>query len=598
LQTQQFTTNAAGGAVVNWSVDGIAGGNSTVGTVSASGLYTPPASAGTHTVTAKNSGNAALTVSAPVAVTDLAGVLTYHNDLARTGQNLHEYALTPTTVASGNFGKRWSCPLDGLVSAQPLYVPNLTIGGGVHNVLFVATMNDSVYAFDADNGSCTPYWQRSFISPSAGNNITTVSSADAGCNDTLVNYGITGTPVIDAVAQTIYVVPNTTENGTTVQRLHALSLSTGAERTNSPVLIQASVPGTAGGSNTVSFNALYQNQRPGLVLSNGGVIIGWAAHCDNYQWPWNGWLMRYDATTLAQTAVFNATPNGALGGRAGIWMSGGAPAVDSAGDMYFSTGNGAFDATTAVTPPAMPPNNDFGESFINVNSTSLTVQDFYTPSQNLSWSNSDLDISAGGVIVLPDGAGPSSHPNLLVGTDKQGHVWMIDRSNMSGYVPGADNTVQYLLMPGATGGGYIVRGTPAYWNNTLYVSLIYGPVMALQLSGGLLPASNGTAIASSQSNENYGSPNPSPVISASPSGNAILWALDNSANGTDNGAGAFGPAILRAYDATNLGKTLYSSSTLAADAAGNAAKFISPVIANGHVYVVGYESLTVYGLAP
>jgi hypothetical protein len=245
-------------------------------------------------------------------------------------------------------------------------------------------------------------------------------------------------------------------------------------------------------------------------------------------------------------------------------------------------------------------NNDYGMSFMNLSPTNLTVQDFYTPSNYSAWSASDLDISAGGVVVLPDGSGPSGHPNLLAGTDKQGHLWSIDRNNMSGYVPGVDNTVQYMTMPNAT--KYSVHGTPAYWNGMFYASVAGSSVYAFQMTGGLFAGSSGntgTAIASSSTTESYGYPSPSPVISATPSGNAILWVLDNNANGTDNGSAAAGPAILRAYEATNLAHTLYSSSTLSADTtAGTAAKFISPVVANGHVYVAGNTAFTVYGLAP
>jgi chitodextrinase len=596
LQTQQFTTDAPGGTTLNWSVDGVSAGNSTVGTVSSSGLYTPPASAGTHTVSAVNPANPAFTVSAAVAVTDLTAITTYHNDVARTGQNLHEYALTPTTVSSGSFGKSWSCPLDGTVYAQPLYVANLSIGGGTHNVLFVVTMHDTIYAFDADNPGCVTYWQKSFINPGSG--ITTISSADAGCLDILGEFGITGTPVIDPVAKTIYLVTNTTENGSYFQRLHALNIATGTERANSPAVITATVSGTGDQGTTVSFNPLFQNQRPGLALSGGGVIIGWSAHCDNTSWPWHGWIMRYDATSLGQTAVFNDTPNGSYGG---IWMAGEAPALDSSGNMFFSTGNGTFDDTTSTLPP-LSPNNDFGESFMNLSPSTLAVQDFYTPSQNASWTSGDLDIASAGLTVLPDGVGPTAHPNVLVGSDKQGHLWMIDRNNMSGFLSGADNTVQYLTLP------YTVNCTPncvfsspAYWSGTVYIGINWGPLMALQLSSGLIPhqpvKNAQIAAPASQSAEIYGYPAPTPVISASPSGGgAIVWVLDNNASGTDNGAAALGPTILRAYDATNLGTTLYSSDSVPADTAGNAAKFTVPVVANGHVYVAGAGALTVYGL--
>ena len=223
LQTQQFTTNAPGGTTLNWSVDDVAGGNSTVGTISSGGLYTAPAGAGTHTVSATSSTNLSLTGSAALAVTDLSAVATYHNDLARTGQNLQEYALTPATVSSGFFGKRWSCPLDGTVYAQPLYVANLSIGGGTHNVLFVVTMHDSVYAFDADNPGCVTYWECTSVRAPAPASYDHLN-ASAGCGSILVEYGITGTPVIDPAAQTIYLVAATNENGSNVQRLHALNL--------------------------------------------------------------------------------------------------------------------------------------------------------------------------------------------------------------------------------------------------------------------------------------------------------------------------------------------------------------------------------------
>ncbi|HXL62733.1 MAG TPA: PQQ-binding-like beta-propeller repeat protein [Mycobacterium sp.] len=534
--------------------------------------------------------NASYTGSATIAVTNLTGVTTYHNDSARTGQNLQEYALTPTRVSGGTFGKRWSCSVDSAVYAQPLYMANLSIGGGTHNVLFVVTMNDSIYAIDADSPACVTYWHVSFINPGAG--ITTTSSAPAGCSDFITNYGILGTPVIDPNAMTIYFVTNTTESGNVVHRLHALNVQSGAERAHSPVAIQATVPGTGAGGSTVPFNPFYQNQRLSLTLAAGGVIIGWSSHCDNG--PWYGWLMRYDATSLTQTAAFNATPNHHGGG--GIWMGGGAPALDLNDNMFFSTGNGAFDATSNTFPP-LAPNNDFGESFLNLNPSTLVLQDFYTPSQNATWTAQDLDIAAGGITVLPDGVGPSTHPNVLVGFDKGGHVWMIDRNNMSGFKPSADNTVQYLhLTSGCT--GWCTFSSPAYWSGTVYGATNWGHVMAFQLSNGLLPASGQYAIASSKSAEGYLPTSPTPAISASPSGGAIVWALDNNANGTDNNNAPLGPAILRAYDATNLGNTLYSSANRSADAGGNAVKFTVPVVANGHVYIGGAGVVTVYGLAP
>jgi hypothetical protein len=357
------------------------------------------------------------------------------------------------------------------------------------------------------------------------------------------------------------------------------------------VPIQASVAITGGGA--AIFSPLLQNQRSGLVFANGGVYIAWASHCD--VGPYWGWLMRYDATSLTQTAVLNTTPDGTEGG---IWMSGSAPAADSAGNLYFSTGNGTFDDTASVLPP-LAPRRDFGMSFLKVDPTSLAVQDFYTPSQEAAWSTADYDISSMGVIVLPDGAGSAFHPNVLIGGDKQGHLWMIDRTQMQRFSSTSDNVVQHLTLP--NGGGVVGYGTPGFWNGTVYVSIRSGPMLALPLTSGLIPATaQNVAVPASQSQEIYGHPSPTPTISASPTGNGIVWALDNNGNGTGEGLSSTTrlPAVLRAYDATNLGLTLFSSALLPADTAGTAIKFTVPVVANGHVYVAGGSQLTVYGLAP
>ncbi len=352
----------------------------------------------------------------------------------------------------------------------------------------------------------------------------------------------------------------------------------------------------------MNFNPLYQMQRPGLVLTQGGIIIGFGSRCDNYLWPWHGWVMRYNETTLAQTAVFNTTPSALSGTPAegGVWMTGAAPALDSEDNMFMATGNGAF-TDTADKLPVLAPNNDFGESLINLNPTTLQVQDFYTPSMNATWSLYDLDISSAGMIVLPDGDGPPSHPNVVLGGDKQGHFWMMDRNAMSGFSSTSDHTVQYLLMP-PSGTKYQDFATAAYYQGTVYQSVNGSNLMAFQLTNGLIPTSGVTlpqsAVPSSRSAESYNYPNPTPSISASPSGGGIVWVLDNNASGTDNGAGGMGPAILRAYNASNLGTTLYSSNKLSADTCGNATKYTLPLVANGHVYVAGAGTLTVYGLTP
>jgi hypothetical protein len=277
-------------------------------------------------------------------------------------------------------------------------------------------------------------------------------------------------------------------------------------------------------------------------------------------------------------------------------MSGNAPALDAEGNMFFSTGNGTFDAQANGSGT---PNADFSMSFLNMNPNSLAVQDFYTPSTYVTLNTADLDISAGGDLVLPDGLGPSGHPNVLVGTDKMAHMWLIDRTAMSGYVPGQDNTVQFLIMPNTTG-NYAVHNSPAYWNGVLYESVANGPLMSIQLQNGLMPFSGSTVTISSRTAETYGYPPPTPTISASPSGGALAWALENVANGTNNGSHPLGPTILRAYDATNLATEYFSSPSTAGatGAAVTATKFISPVVANGHVYVVGNGGFSVFGLSP
>ena len=400
-------------------------------------------------------------------------------------------------MSSSNFGKRWACPLDGEAYAQPLYVANLSIGGGTHNIVIVATMHDSVYAFDADSSSCVTYWKTSFLTGGA----TTIPSSDHGCTDISPEYGITGTPVINPATNTLYLVVATKESGTWVQRIHALKLANGSDVT-APTVISASVTNKSG--KTVAFSPLYENQRGGLALGPDGVYVIWGSHCD--AGPWYGWAMRFDAATLARTAYFNSAPDG---GSSGIWMSGGAPAIDSGGSFYVTTGNGSFD-DQSDTLPAKPGTEDFGMSFLRLDPNALTVQDFYTPSKEAGWSNSDLDISSSGVTVLPDGTGPSGHPDVLLGGDKQGHLWMIDRSHMQQYSSNSDNVVQYLQLPGG------IFSTMAYWNGTVYAVPYGNPVLALKLSNGLIPNSGGTVTASSRGTDTYAFPGASPMISASP----------------------------------------------------------------------------------
>jgi hypothetical protein len=574
-QSQQFTATVqnTGNTSVTWSVDGIVGGNSKVGTISASGLYTPPPTAGQHNITATSVADPTQSATAVVAVTDFPGTFTYHNDNARTGQNRQEFALAPATVNQTQFGKIFSCVLDGYAYAQPLYVANLAIPGqGTHNVVFVATEHDSVFAFDADNAACLQLWKTSFIDPTAG--ITTVPSDDVLSLDIVPEIGITGTPVIDPRSGTLYVVAKTKENGSYVQRLHALDITTGAEKFGGPVVIQASVPGTGDGSagGNLPFDLLRQNQRAGLLLANGVVYIAFASHGDND--PYHGWLLGYDEATLQQVAVFNATPNGSRGG---IWQSGNGSAADSSGNIFVITGNGTFDADVGGI--------DFGESFLKLstNAGGLTLADFFTPFDQAFLSASDLDLGSTGPLLLPDQIS-TAHPHLVLGAGKDGNGYLVDRDNM-GHFRSTDNNqiVQTITISTSS-----VFGPPAFWENNIYFLGANDVLKAFQLSSGLL-----SPTPTSQASTVFGFPGAAPAVSSNGSTNGIVWVLDNSAFDTR------GPAVLHAYDATDTSRELYNSTQEGGrDQAGPAVKFTVPTVANGRVYIGGQNQLTVFGLLP
>ena len=503
-------------------------------------------------------------------------VLTYHNDNMRTGQDLNETVLTPSNVNSSSFGKRFSYPLDGLTFASPLYVPNVNIPGqGVHNVVIVATEHDSVYAFDADGRSSSPLWQVNFTDPAAG--VTTVPAADTGETGDIPNeIGITGTPVIDPTTGTIYLVAATKEvsGGTTryVQRLHALDLATGAEKSGGPVVIEASVPGTGDESSggTVSFDSLRENQRTGGLLSNGVVYFAFSSHGDND--PFHGWVLGYDASTLQQAMVYNATPNGAHGG---VWMNGDGIATDSTGSLYFISGDGTMDANTG--------GGDYGDSFIKL-STSGAVQDYFSPSVQSTLDSQDLDLGSGGVLLLPDQSG--AHPHEMVSAGKNGTVYLVDRDNMGGYNSGSDQIVQELMNifpnnSGIDGGNF---SSPVYWNGSVYFAPVDGPVQAFGLTNGLL-----TTSPTSQTSQTYGGRGGTMSISANGASNGILWTLETGGTGV--------PGILHAYDATDLSRELYNSDQAGTrDQLDEWDKFTVPVVANGEVFVTSKSQLTVYGL--
>src|SRR5579862_7346136 len=448
-QTQQFTATVTGSTntIVTWSVAGVVGGNSSVGTISTGGLYTPPATGGVFSVTATSVADPSASASASIAVTALSGVLTYHNDLARDGANKQEYALKSATVNTASFGKLFACLVDGAVYTQPLWMPNLSIAGGTHNVIFVATQHDSAYAFDADASPCVTYWQVNLLDTLHGGttNETPVNWNDVGyCyGDIYPEVGVTGTPVIDTSSKTIYLVSASESNptnpgncvgtsGNFYHRLHALDLGTGSEKFNAPVTIAASVPGSGDGSinGFVYFTSQLEHNRSGLAEYGRKIYVSFSAHEDAT--PYHGWVLAYKASNVQQqVAVFNTTPNGADGG---IWAGGGAPAIDSGGDVYVSTGNGVFDEL----PP--PPNNDYGDTILRLhyatgstlNGVNLDIAGYFTPYNQAMLSRYDTDLGSGGVVLFPNqtGSGPQ---HLLTEVGKEGVVYLIDRDNMGQY---------------------------------------------------------------------------------------------------------------------------------------------------------------------
>ena len=506
-------------------------------------------------------------------------VTTYHNDIARSGQNAQEALLSPANVNASQFGKLFTVGVDSFVYAQPLYLNGVSIAGGTHNVLYVATAHDSVYAIDADSG--VVYWQDSLI-PSGGRTVIGDPDIASGCDDTLPEIGITGTPVIDPVSGTLYVVAKAIVSGTAVQYLHALDVGTGAEKFAGPTLIQGSVAGTAydavGGY--AFFNALFENQRAALLLENGHVVIAWTSHCDVD--PWHGWVMSYGASTLTQEAVFNTTPNGQEGG---IWMSGGGLAADSSGNVFLSSGNGTWDGAS-----------DLSESIIKLGppaNGAFPILDYFTPSDQAFLTTGDTDVASGALVLLPN---LPSGRQLLAQMGKIGTIYALDRNNFGKYCPsltlacGAGDPQIFQEIPGATHG---VWGAPAYWNGSLYWGGVNDYLKAFAFNA---TTGHVSTDATSKSPQVFGYPGPTPSVSANGTSNGIVWGLDSASYGSACSGGA-NCQVLYAYDARNLGSMLYNSSQAAGDRdiPGGAVKFAVPTIANGKVYVGSQYAVSAFG---
>ena len=511
-------------------------------------------------------------------------VTTQHYDIARTGANTNETILTPPNVNTNTFGKLFSQPVDGYVYAQPLYMAGVKMGPGTpqagttHNVVFVATEHDSVFAFDADNSNganASPLWQVSLL----GSGEATVLAADVFNDDITPEIGITSTPVIDPSSNTIYVVAKSTvANSTFIQRLHALDITTGQEKFGGPVALSASVPGNGNGSSggTLNWDPLWENNRAGLLLLNGIIYIAFGSHGD--LGPWHGWILAYSASTLSPTGVWSSSPNAA---GAGLWMGGTGLAADVPsgkpyGRLFTATGNGTFDASAPYTN-AM----DYGDSIIKLDlnngnptmvSNGTTVGDDFTPHNQDVLNNTDADPAAGGVVLLP--------VDQLVQVGKSGTVYVLNRENLGGYNP--NNATD----PGEAAYNEQLWGAPAYWNGNVYIWALNSPLNAYSFANGAL-----SSTPTSSSHETAGQYSPSPSVSANGTTNGIVWSMK-----TDNYASQ-GRAVLYAHDATNVANLLYSSeSNVSRDDPGNSVKFVVPTVVNGKVYVGTESQLSVYGL--
>ncbi len=505
----------------------------------------------------------------PASSTD---VVTYHYDNQRTGQNLNETALTPANVNATKFGKLGEFVVDGKVDAQPLYLSQVTIGGQKKNVLYAATEHDSVYAFDADSVSGTSsaqIWKASMLG--AGE----VPSDDRGCGQVTPEIGITSTPVIDRGRNAIYVIAVSKDaSGNYIHRIHALDLTTGQELFGGPKTITATFPGSGAGSSggSVVFDPSQYNERPGLLVVNGTIVTTWGSHCD--QGAYTSWVMAFNADTLAQTSVLNLVPNGSDGG---IWMSGTAPAADASGNIFFIVGNGTFD--TALDASGFPINRDCGNCFVKLSSgMPLTLADYFTPFNTVAESSADADFGSGGPLLLPDvvdASGTTRH--LAVGAGKDANIYVLDRDNM-GKFNAAQNQI-YQQISGQLGGA--VFSKPSYFNGTVYFAAVGDTLKGFPVANAKLAGAP-----SSQSVHVFSYPGATPSVSANGSTNGMVWAVENSG------------ASLHAYDAANLANQLYDSSATGGRDSFSGNKFITPMVANGKVYVGTASSVAVFGLLP
>ena len=499
-------------------------------------------------------------------------VVTYHYDNLRTGQNTQETILTPMNVNSASFGKLGEFMVDGKVNAQPLYLSNVSIpGNGARNVLYVVTEHGSVIAFNADtiNGSTgNPLWMVSTQLPGE------VPSDDRGCSQVTPEIGITSTPVIDRGRGAIYVVAvSKSSSGTYIHRIHALDLATGKELFGGPTVITATYPGTGAGS---SFDPSEYNERPGLLETNGTIYTTWGSHCD--AGPYTSWVMAYNADTLQQTSVLNLVPNGDGGG---IWMAGTAPAADAAGNVYLMNGNGTFSngTTPVLDSNGFPSNGNCGNCFAKISGVPLKLLDYFTPANTVALTNADADLGSAGPLLLPDLVDASAATkHLAVVSGKQNpNIFVVDRDNLGKFNASADNIYQELVGALSPGGEF---AKPSYFNNTVYYASVGDNLKAFPIANARLAATP-----SSQSSFAFAYPGATPSISANGVAAGIVWAVENGSSG-----------VLHAFDASNLGRELYNSNQAAGRDQFVDNKFITPMVANGRVYVGTPNSVAVFGL--
>jgi hypothetical protein len=498
-------------------------------------------------------------------------VLTSQYDNARTGANLNEKILTPQNVSAKQFGKLGAFKVDGAVYAQPLFVPRVEIPDkGTHDVLYVATEHDSVYAFDIARPNDPPLWQVSLLDRRRNESVP--SEDDVQCGFIRPEVGITSTPVIDLQSGTLYVLARTRIRHTVgshefFQRLHALAITTGVEKFGGPKLITASVPGKGRDSNNgqVTFDPLKENPRAALTLANNTVYLTWASSCDAD--PYHGWVMAYDAQTLTQKSVLNVNPDGS---EAGIWLADTGPAADAEGNLYVPTGNGTFNAGSG--------GRDYGDSVLKLDGSTLAVRDYFTPHDQDRISNADSDVGSSGPTVLPDQPGP--HRHLLLQPTKDSTIYVIDRDNMGKYHRDKDSLVQTVKLGG---GAY---GAIAYWNGHAFFAASDDHLNDYSIKGGQL-------ILNASSNMKFENPGATPTVSADGNKNAIVWAITTKVwNGPDTK-----PAVLYAFDATKLGAPIYTSEQNSQrDRAALATRFVIPIVINGRVYFSARGEVEVYGL--